>query len=547
MAATTLGLPFVTVGPSGSGFGPSTPGTTTSGIQEAIDAAASAGGGTVEIMNSGAPYLITSQLVFRQNVNIRGNNATIRNASPSLKEPFVTDGSKIFYATSLQDLTLDGNNASNCDAVPVTGSPFTYTNSSNTPRLVRVTGGRVSSVTVGGLPAPLPPTLKGYYLVPGASNPTPTLVVTFAETPSITLLHPVLTLQGPQKCVLDLSILNPGVTGYCLLWTTNGALASAVTPPAKSSTNNQLNLTMEAAGGGGLVMGGDGEQAHGVFPVTNNTGVLVHAHHCGTFCILQPAWCDSNIIARASCQVNQNGALGIVSNSNGGGLSDVGVYNNRWLNVSVDVAPNRTLESAFQLGRCGSAQETNGKGVWVDQIYSSVGAGGTLSAMYSVLPNNGYLVGTSFCFDSLNNVWWYRGQPGGKYLSPFVTAQVINKSETGADPNLLSFSPPKVAGLYRLHFTHSVKAANAAVIGWTATWTDAAGNAQAPRNLSLFEVGGATPALTFSTPPPAGVQDYYGTLVISVDNSGAPIVIKTTLSGGALTASLASAWVERIA
>jgi hypothetical protein len=547
VAASETNRPAVlTVGPTGATFGRWTPGTTTSGIQEAIDSAAGNGGGTVEIANTGAPYDVSTQLVLKRNVNIRGNNAVIRNANPALKEPFITDKETTFFATTLQDLLLDGNAASTLDPIAVGSSPFTYTNPSDTPRLIRVTGGKVPSVAVGGSPVVAPHALNGYYLIPGAKDPVPTLTLAFEEAPTVGVVHPVLTLQTPQKCNLDLNVTNPGDSGYCILWTTNQSLKSAVVPPATASGHNRVNLRMDARGGGGLVMGGDGQATNGPYPVANNAGVIVQVQRAGTFGILQPAWCDSNIFVRASCRVSQSGALGIVSNSNGGGMTDQGVYNNRWLNVSVDVAPNKALGSAFQLGRCGAGNEANGKGVWIDQIYSSVGAGATLSAVYTVLPQNGYLVGTSFCFDSLNNVWWYRGQRAGKYLWPFIQGQVINKAQTGADGSLLTLTPPKVAGLYRLHCILNVKAAAGAAVGWTATWTDGSGIPQAPTNLAWQQVGAAAPALEFMTSGGTGAQDYYGSVAISIDNSGAPIVIKTTVRGGALQSAVGSAWIERV-
>jgi len=126
-----------------------------------------------------------------------------------------------------------------------------------------------------------------------------------------------------------------------------------------------------------------------------------------------------------------------------------------------------------------------------------------------------------------------------------VVAATLQKSETGADASLLSYTPPSVAGMYRVHFAHSVKTATAAVIGWTVTYTDAEGNAQAPTNLDISESGAAATAKTITTSAAANAQDFYGDTVITTDNSGTAIVVKTT-SSGTLTASLASAFIERI-
>jgi hypothetical protein len=96
---------------------------------------------------------------------------------------------------------------------------------------------------------------------------------------------------------------------------------------------------------------------------------------------------------------------------------------------------------------------------------------------------------------------------------PCVTSQ---KSESAADTNVLTCTPPAVAGSYRIRFTEAVSAQNTATLGWTATWKDANGSAQAPTNLSLFKSGTAAPALTFVA---ATNDNYYATLDIDVDNS----------------------------
>ncbi|MCI4357388.1 MAG: hypothetical protein L3K18_09705 [Thermoplasmata archaeon] len=135
--------------------------------------------------------------------------------------------------------------------------------------------------------------------------------------------------------------------------------------------------------------------------------------------------------------------------------------------------------------------------------------------------------------------------PAG-YGGEVLLGVTLQRAETGADNNLLTVIPPAVAGTYRLTFSHNVKTATAAVIGWTATWTDAEGNAQAPTNLDVSEAGSAATAKTITTSAAAGHQDYYGQAVINIDNSATPIIIKTT-TGGALTASKASATIEILA
>lgn len=125
---------------------------------------------------------------------------------------------------------------------------------------------------------------------------------------------------------------------------------------------------------------------------------------------------------------------------------------------------------------------------------------------------------------------------------PPIYGSTLQRTETGADTNVLTFTPPAATGTYRLRFLLSVSAASAAVLGWTATWKDANGNSQAPTNLSLTQSGVAVPALTFTL---AASGDLYGEADIDTDNSATAIVIKLTFTGTSFTGK-ASATVERL-
>ena len=120
--------------------------------------------------------------------------------------------------------------------------------------------------------------------------------------------------------------------------------------------------------------------------------------------------------------------------------------------------------------------------------------------------------------------------------------QTVQKPETGADTNLLTVTPAATAGLYRACVNFEVSAQNTATLGWTATWTDSNGSAQAPTNMSLFQTGVAAPALTFTA---ATNGNYYNCVPISINNAGTNIVIKTTFSGTSI-AYKASATLERL-
>lgn len=102
------------------------------------------------------------------------------------------------------------------------------------------------------------------------------------------------------------------------------------------------------------------------------------------------------------------------------------------------------------------------------------------------------------------------------------------KSETGADANVLTYTPPAVAGTYLVKIAISVSAASAATLGVTITWKDSNGHAQAPINIALTKVGTAAPALTFSA---AANDAYECDCPIEIDNSATNIVVKTTFSG----------------
>lgn len=125
---------------------------------------------------------------------------------------------------------------------------------------------------------------------------------------------------------------------------------------------------------------------------------------------------------------------------------------------------------------------------------------------------------------------------------PVVFGATAQKTETGADANVLTFSPPAVPGTYKIVFVLSLSAANTATLGWTATWKDSNGNAQSPANLALTNVGSTT-ALTFTTSVSPNL--YHAETIVDVDGSGTNIVVKLTFSGTSFTGKTSAA-IERI-
>lgn len=123
-----------------------------------------------------------------------------------------------------------------------------------------------------------------------------------------------------------------------------------------------------------------------------------------------------------------------------------------------------------------------------------------------------------------------------------VRASTLQRSESGADANVLTLTPPAIAGMYRLTFVLDLSAANAATLGWTATWKESNGLAKAPTNLPLTQNGTAAPALTFTT---SATDTFSGSYNINIDNSATNIVIKLTFSGTSFTGKV-TANIERI-
>lgn len=141
----------------------------------------------------------------------------------------------------------------------------------------------------------------------------------------------------------------------------------------------------------------------------------------------------------------------------------------------------------------------------------------------------------TFVFDDNAILWCVQSYSHGP-----TVAKTLQKAEAAADAALLTFTPPAIAGSYRLSFDLAVSAAASAVLGWTASWKDANGTAQTPTNILLSQI--TSQATTFTTSA-AGV--YSGSLDIGIDNSATAIVIKFTLASGTITAK-ASAMIERL-
>ena len=110
---TALGAP---VANNGADYGPDTSTTSTSGIQEAINAAASSGNRSVYLINDGRNFNINTQLLFQSYVSVVSNGATLLNNS-ALQYPFATPNNSDFYRAEILGLVLNGNGVSNCQCL----------------------------------------------------------------------------------------------------------------------------------------------------------------------------------------------------------------------------------------------------------------------------------------------------------------------------------------------------------------------------------------------------------------------------------------------
>lgn len=123
-----------------------------------------------------------------------------------------------------------------------------------------------------------------------------------------------------------------------------------------------------------------------------------------------------------------------------------------------------------------------------------------------------------------------------------LTGVTSQKPETNsADANVLTVTPPAVAGTYRACVSISVSSATAGVISWTLSWTDSNGNAQSNVVQDLFQDGTAAPATAYTT---SAAGNYHFCREFDVNNVAANIVVKWV--GGGTTAAKVSASIERL-
>ena len=229
------------------------------------------------------------------------------------------------------------------------------------------------------------------------------------------------------------------------------------------------------------------------------------------------------------------------------GLNNFGNWTNNINNVPsgrvITNANNKMASYSFSFSGASNANDY----VWDDAtgniaVMDTNGLALSGSKNIALTTGNLTMAGGNLLLDSGSKLTKYNSINTAGNGAVVIHASTSQKSESAADTNVLTFTPPAAAGTYRIAFTMAVSAQNTATLGWTATWKDSNGAAQAPTNLSLFTSGTAAPALTVTA---ATNGNYYGTAIVDIDNSATNIVVKLTFTGTSFTAK-ASANIERL-
>jgi hypothetical protein len=157
----------------------------------------------------------------------------------------------------------------------------------------------------------------------------------------------------------------------------------------------------------------------------------------------------------------------------------------------------------------------------------------------------GNCLSTAYVYnDYTTGNWWYCPSAASGFVlgGGGPLARTLQKAETGAaDASLLTYTPVAAIGTYKVCTVASVSSATSGVVGFTLSWTDSNGNAQSNVAMSIFAMGTAAPALTFTTSTAA---NYGGCSEVDINNAGAVITVKWV--GGGTTAAKASATISRM-
>ena len=131
----------------------------------------------------------------------------------------------------------------------------------------------------------------------------------------------------------------------------------------------------------------------------------------------------------------------------------------------------------------------------------------------------------------------------GAGLPPIYGSTLQKAETTTADASVLTYTPPAVAGLYRLNYNVDVTSATSGVVSLTVTYTDSYGTAQTAVGLPLVQQG-ASPTIN-STFTISAAAHFSGTYNVSVNNAAAAILVKWV--GGGTIAAKVSVVLEQLA
>lgn len=220
-------------------------------------------------------------------------------------------------------------------------------------------------------------------------------------------------------------------------------------------------------------------------------------------------------------------------NLNGASSSNISLTTNGGINLNPASGQNTIISNAGSgVAQINLSTSASDKGLVIKQGASS--PTGDILDLQTSTPTTEFSIGPAFTITKYNST-----ATAGNGIEA-VDCAASQVSETGS-ATVLTCTPASAVGSYIIHLVISVSAATSATIGWTATWTDSNGNAQAPTNLALFQSGAAAPALTFTT---SAAGNYYAEAPIDINNAGTNIVVKVTFSGTSV-AEKVSAWIDR--
>jgi hypothetical protein len=341
IAKSLPGLPFVTVGPAGSNY-PYDGIDIGASINAAGLAFKNATGGTVFISGGvGTVYTVATQVVFYNTVNYIGDGVTLKAAS-ILSNPFTTDTNDVYWSGVIAGLTLDAHavagsacfnvisaqqstfydlhiqNASGGAGIPVTASPFTYTNGTSIAQIIQVkaNGAKISALAVNGASQDGVVLTQDYGIF--IVNPGNSIVITYS------LATPTLI-----RCSIG------------LLMTVSATIAPHNSTSGRNNSGNSfLSLTLTACQVG-VVFQGDPVASK---QCTNHVFSSLQQYGSTAAALVFAGNCDSITLTEAKLHIQGVGTQGVVFNCYNPS-NDQACYFNRIYACSID-----TDASSSQIG-----------------------------------------------------------------------------------------------------------------------------------------------------------------------------------------------------